>query len=178
MDTAGSGLLSTGQVAALIGSTARHVAHLCDRGQLRYTLAGTHRRIKREDALRLMETASSSRGGPMTDDQLRLLWLHRLATARIVLDPVGSLELVRAETAKRLAGHPDGEQWLSQWLPIIERGPEAVMRVMTSTDSLSRELRANSAFGLLLSEDERAQALRSARASRRSGRTAELTEDS
>ena len=74
------------------------------------------------------------------------------------------------------------------WTAISEPSPSrvfstlrfspGVMRVMTSTDSLSRELRANSAFGLLLSEDERAQALRSARASRRSGRTAELTEDS
>jgi hypothetical protein len=161
--------MTTGAVAELIGSTARHVAHLCDRGQLPYSLAGTHRRIRREDAIRLMETASSSRGGPMTDDQIRLLWLHRLAAARIVLDPVSTLDLVRAETTKRLAEHPDGEQWLAQWLPIIDRGPEAVMRVMTSIDPLARELRANSPFGVLLSEEERRQALRSARSLSRPG---------
>jgi hypothetical protein len=103
----------------------------------------------------------------MTDDQIRLLWLHRLAAAHVVLDPAGSLERVRVETAKHLADHPDGEQWLAQWLPIIERGPEAVMRVMTSTDPLARELRANSYFGVLLSEDERTQALRSARSLKR-----------
>jgi excisionase family DNA binding protein len=158
--------MRTGEVAALIGCSTRHVEHLCERGQLPYSLAGSHRRIRREDAERLMEGRSSSRGGPMTDDQIRLLWLHRLAAARIVLDPTGSLERVRVATVARLTEHPDGAQWLSQWLPIIERGPEAVMRVMTSTEPLARELRANSAFGILLSEDERAQALRSARSAR------------
>src|SRR5450759_4650379 len=148
-------LLTTGQVAAMLGTTVQHVVNLCARGELPYTLAGTHRRIRREDALALRDRAAANRGGPLTDDQVRSLWLHRAAAAHVARDPTGSLALARATAERRLEGNPDGAQWLRQWLTIIERGPEATMRTMTSTDPLARELRQNSPFLGLLSDEER-----------------------
>jgi len=148
-------LLTTGQVATLLGTTPRHVVNLCLRGELPYTMAGTHRRIRRADALALAERPAANRGGPLTDDQLRSLWLHRAAAGHIVSDPLGTLAQARARVEDLLAGEPDGARWLRQWLNLIDRGPEAVMRTMTSTDPLARELRQNSPFLGILSNDER-----------------------
>jgi hypothetical protein len=91
----------------------------------------------------------------MTNDQVRSLWLHQVVAAHIVQDPVNSLAIGRARAEKILADHPDGEQWVRQWLAIIDLGPEQVRRVMVSTDPISRELRQNSPFSILLSEEER-----------------------
>jgi len=162
-------LMTTGQVATLLGTTVQHVVNLCERGELPYTLTGTHRRIRRADALSLRERAAANRGGPLTDDQLRSLWLHRAAVAHVAQDPIGSLARARTAVERLLATRPDGEQWLRQWLSIIDRGPEAVMRTMGSTDPLARELRQNSPFLGLLSDEERLAVLNAYRAARSSG---------
>jgi hypothetical protein len=132
-------------------------------------MAGTHRRIRRADALALAERPAANHGGPLTDDQLRSLWLHRAAAGHIVSDPVGTLALARARIERLLAGEPDGAGWLREWLSLIDRGPEAVMRAMTSTDPLARELRQNSPFLAVLPDDERRAVLEAFRAA---GRTA------
>ena len=80
-------LLTTGQVAHLLGTTVQHVVNLCARGELPYTMAGTHRRIRLDDAMALRDRVAANRGGPMTDDQLRSLWLHRAASAHVAADP-------------------------------------------------------------------------------------------
>ena len=154
--------MTTGQVADLLGVTAQHVVNLCDRGLLPYTLTGTHRRIRREDAERLKGRAAASNGGPLTRDQTRSLWLHRAAAAHVARNPKAALDYGRAEVERLLGMRLDGDQWLRQWLPIIDRGPEEVMRVMCSVDPLSRELRANSPFLGLLSDDERRTIITSA----------------
>jgi excisionase family DNA binding protein len=148
-------LLTTGQVAALLGTTPRHVVNLCLRGELPYSMAGTHRRIRRADALALAGRAAANQGGPLTADQLRSLWLHRAAAGLVARDPVGTLEQARGTIERRLADEPDGARWLRRWLDLIDRGPEAVMRAMTSTDPMARELRQNSPFLDLLPDDER-----------------------
>lgn len=148
-------LLTTGEVATLLGTTPRHVVNLCHRGELPYTMAGTHRRIRRVDALTLAGRSAGNQGGPLTDDQLRSLWIHRAAAGLVARDPLGTLAQARARTEHLLAGEPDGARWLRQWLVLIDRGPEAVMRAMTSIDPMARELRQNSPFVSLLPEIER-----------------------
>ena len=160
-------LLTTGQVATLLGTTPRHVVNLCLRGELPYTMPGTHRRIRRADALALAGRTAANQGGPLTDDQLRSLWLHRAAAGHIVSDPVGTLARARARIEELLAGEPDGARWLRQWLSLIDRGPEAVMRAIASTDPLARELRQNSPFLSILSDDERRAVLEAFRAAGR-----------
>jgi excisionase family DNA binding protein len=152
-------MLTTGQAAEILGTTARHIVHLCERGELPYTLAGTHRRLHRADVEALASRTALSQGGPMTDDQLRSLWIGRLAAARIALDPQGSMAKGRATAERFLARNPDGARWLHQWLALIDRGPEAVMRTLTSTSPSSRELRQNSPFAALVPDNERRQAI-------------------
>ena len=40
-------LLSTGEVARILGSSVQHVVDLCQRGEMPYAMVGTHRRIRR-----------------------------------------------------------------------------------------------------------------------------------
>jgi excisionase family DNA binding protein len=148
-------MLTTGQVAAVLGTTPRHVVNLCLRGELPYTIVGTHRRIHRADALALAGREGANRGGPLTDDQLRSLWLHRVVAGRVATDPAGTLAAARVDAERALSRQPDGARWLAQWLSIIDRGPEAVMRVLAATDPLARELRQNSPFLALLTDTDR-----------------------
>lgn len=162
-------LLTTGQAAALLGTTARHVVQLCDRGELVYTLAGSHRRIRWADVEALAGRAAISRGGPMTDDQQRSLWLGRVAAAQVALDPDTALATARDTALRFLSNEPDGAQWLRHWLLLIERGPEAVMRALTSTSPLSRELRQSSPFTSLIPDEERRRVIAAFRRSRATG---------
>ena len=154
-------LLTTGQVAEILGTTVRHVVNLCQRGELSYAMAGTHRRIRRSDAEALAGRAAGNAGGPMTHDQLRALWLHRAVAGKIAADPVRLLAQAETTAHSLLDREPDGAVWLRQWLTLIDRGPEAVMRTLTSTDPLARELRANSPFAGVLSAEERTAILAS-----------------
>lgn len=138
-----------------------HVVKLCDRGQLPYTLTGSHRRIRRADVEALRTRAAGTSGGPMTTDQVRTLWLGRAVAGKIAQNPDGALRHGRERLDFLLSGHQDGRRWLLRWQEIIDRGPETVMRILTATDPEARELRANSPFGGLLSEAERRRVIES-----------------
>jgi excisionase family DNA binding protein len=155
-------LITTGQAARILGVTRQHVIDLCERGELPYTMAGTHRRIPLDAVNALRDRPSGSRGGPMTKDQVRSLWLHRAAAGKIAADPSGSLAKGLTSVERQLAAGAEGVVWLRRWLDLIARGPEAVMRVMTSTDPEARELRQNSPWLGLLSDSEREKIVRSA----------------
>jgi excisionase family DNA binding protein len=55
-------LITTGEAAALLGTTARHVVNLTVRGELPYTITGTHRRIRRADVLALAARPAAANG--------------------------------------------------------------------------------------------------------------------
>ena len=154
-------LLTTGQAAAILGTSAMHVVKLCDRGQLPYTLAGTHRRIRRADVEAVRDRGAGTGGGPMTSDQIRSLWLARAVAGKVAQDPERAIRHGRRRLSVLLTSDQDGRPWLLRWQQIIDEGPEAVMRVLTSTDPAARELRANSPFGGLLSETERRRVIES-----------------
>lgn len=154
-------LLTTGEAAALLGTTSRHVVDLCNRGELPYTMTGTHRRIRRREVEAFAQRRSLSKGGPMTRDQLRSLWLGRLTAARIALDPEGTLERARDTAVRFLSNDPSGARWLQQWILIIDRGPEEVMRTLTSNSPMARELRQNSPFVGIVSERDRQRLIKS-----------------
>jgi len=159
-------ILTTGQAAAILGTSAMHVVKLCDRGQLPYTLTGSHRRVRRADVEALRARGAGTGGGPMTSDQVRSLWLARVVAGKVAQDPERALRHGRERLSLLLSGNQDGRPWLLRWQQIIDQGPEAVMRVLTSTDPEARELRANTPFGGLLSEAERRRVIESYSASR------------
>lgn len=124
-------------------------------------MVGTHRRIKRSDAEALAGRTAGNAGGPMTADQLRALWLHRAVAGKVAGDPDQILAMAQKAARKLLENEADGAPWVRQWLAVIDRGPEAVMRMLVSTDPMARELRANSPFSGVLPADERAAILTS-----------------
>lgn len=152
-------LLTTGEAARLLGATRQHIINLTNRGILPYALAGSHRRVRRGDVLQLAGRAAADRGGPMTRDQIRSLWLHRVAAAKVARAPEQMLQRARRRLRLLLDRQMAGEPWLRQWQDLIDDGPEVVMRVMTGTDPEARELRQNSPFLGLLTTSERASTL-------------------
>ncbi len=151
-----SDLLTTGEVAALLGVTRQHVVNLCTRGELPFELVSTHRRVRRED---LEEFIASSHGA--TKDQRRSLWLGYALAGQVAVDPElalsvarGNLDLMRSSASPRT-----GRVWFDAWQAILERGPAAVMSTLTSDTVRARELRQHAPFAGLLSDDQRGAAL-------------------
>jgi len=95
----------------------------------------------------------------MTRDQIRSLWLHRVAAGRVVRAPGKSIARARRRIRTLLEGEPAGRRWLEEWDTLTWEGPEAVMREMVSTDPHARELRQNSPWPSLLTRAEREAAL-------------------
>jgi len=147
-------LLTTGQAAELLGTSRQHVVDLCERGVLPYVRVGTHRRIRRTD-LDVM------RLGGLTRDQERALWLHRLVAAKLVLDPDGVLARARANLGRLMRVHPRGmaAHWLAQWERILDSGLDAVLETLTSAAPRAAELRQNSPFAGVVTEEERLRVL-------------------
>ena len=147
-------LMSTGEAARLLGCSRQHVVDLCVRGVLPFVSVGSHRRVRREDVTGLMCR-------DLTRDQERSLWLHRVVAGRLALDP----DAVLAQAAKNLQHlrqvHPGGmtAQWLGEWQKVLDSGEDAVFSALTSSSMHAVELRQNSPFAGVLSEQERAAAL-------------------
>jgi hypothetical protein len=127
---------------------------LCDRGEIRSTSIGAHRRLRRSDVQAYVQRRTR---GELTTDQLRSIWLHRAVAAHVAADPDATLGLARENARRFLARGPSSgsARWLRRWLQLIDRGPEPVMEALTSTSDDARELRQNSPFAGVLSEPER-----------------------
>jgi excisionase family DNA binding protein len=147
-------LLTTGAVAVALGVSRQHVVDLCSRGELPYVMVGTHRRVRRRDVDLFL-------GEGMTREAERSLWLHRAVAGRLVLNPDGVMVLARDNLARLLATHPSGMSavWLARWRGVVEDGVDAVLHVLTSGSGRAVELRQNSPFAGVLTEDERAAVL-------------------
>jgi excisionase family DNA binding protein len=148
-------LIPTGEAARLLGCSRQHVVDLCDGGKLPVVRkGGSHRYVRRSDVLALL-------GPSLTRDQERSRWLHGAIAGRLVSEP--DLVLTRArETLDRfsrihagtMAGH-----WLDLWRLTLSSGPDNVLTVLVSDAPEAVELRQNSPFTGILSEQERKQVL-------------------
>jgi excisionase family DNA binding protein len=150
-----SELLTTGQAARLLGTSRQHVVDLCRRGTLACSSTGTHRRVKRRDIEALAR--GDVKRGALTPDQLRSLWLHRAVAGHLVREPERVLGRARANLDRLSAVHPTGmsAHWIANWRAVIEAGAESTMRVLTAISPEAVELRQNSPFAGVLSDDER-----------------------
>ena len=147
-------LMSTGEAARVLGCSRQHVVDLCERGALPFVSAGSHRRVRRADVAALMHPE-------LTRDQERSLWLHRAVAGRLALDPDAVLALAARNLGHLRQVHPRGmtAQWLDQWQKVLDGGEDAVFGVLASPSAQAAELRQNSPFAGVLSEQERAAAL-------------------
>ncbi|GAA1681686.1 transcriptional regulator [Citricoccus zhacaiensis] len=149
--------LSTGSAAEILGVSRQHIVDLCDRGDLPSIKVGTHRRIRRDSLARLIAPQ-------LTRNQERSLWLHRAVLGALMMEPAVVLQSARDNIARWKCAHrPDGKSvhYLDQWSAVIEGGVDQVAAVLTGTDELSCELRQNSPFASVLTDEQRQQVLRS-----------------
>src|SRR6266540_5160063 len=156
METLDRDLLTTGEAARILGTSRQHVVDLCDRGDLPFVTTGSHRRVRRSDV-----EALRSRTQRLTRDQLRSLWVNQAIAGKLVADPAGVLGRARTNLARLRLLHTRGQaaSWLAEWERILDGPVEGVLEALTSTSPRSRELRQNSPFAGLLSDEERARVL-------------------
>jgi excisionase family DNA binding protein len=149
--------LTTGEAAALLGTSRQHVVNLCRSGDLPYTTVGRHRRVQRADV-----EALRSRTHRMTRDQLRSLWLGHAIAGRLVTDPGQVLDRARRNVGVMQAAAARGSSrvWLQEWAKLLDGPIENVLEALTSRAPRARELRQNSPFAGVLTDDERRQVLR------------------
>ena len=151
-------LLTTGQAAALLGSSRQHIVDLCDSGKLPYRKIAIHRRVRRDD----VEAIAHGRASVgLRREELRSLWLNRAIAGQLARDPERVLQKARENLVRFMRIHASGRSgvWLKQWEALLDDGPEAVMRTLTSDAPQAIELRQNSPFPGVLSEVERRQVL-------------------
>jgi excisionase family DNA binding protein len=160
--TTSGGLLTTGQVAKLLGSSRQQVVNLCERGELPFVKVGMHRRIRRDDVEALLHPKPE-----LTRDQLKSLWLHQAVAGRLVTDPDEVLGKARENLDRLLRQHRGTmtEVWLNHWQDKINEGVGTVLKVLTSDDPEAVELRQNSPFAGVLSQPQRMKILESFRRS-------------
>lgn len=157
-------LLTTGEAARLLGVTRQHIVDLCNAGDLPYSTVGRHRRVRRSDVEGLRSLRQR-----LTADQVRSLLFAHVVAGRLVLEPEATLARARANLERMLAADVRGSvrQGLTEWRALLERPLTEILSALTSPSPRSRDLRQNTPFAGLLSEEERQQVLTTARTARR-----------
>ena len=149
-------LLRTGDVGRLLGVSRQHVVDMCDRGEITFVRVGSHRRISRSEVSRMT--------GALSRKQERSLWLHQALLSELLTRPTEVLEKARHNLDRWRSVHrPDGMtiRYLDEWSEVLDSGLDAVIETLTSCTSKSCELRQNTPFAGVLSDETRVQVLRS-----------------
>jgi len=158
----GGRLLTTGEAAVLLRSSRAHVVDLCVRGLLPYVRVGPQRRIRRSDLEAFIQPG-------LTQEELRMLWLHRAVAGKVVRNPPAVLAAAAINLQRLRRLHPEGGawEWLDRWEVVLEGGVETVLDALTSSAEYAAELRRTSPFAGILTESERQRVLESFAESRR-----------
>lgn len=150
----GDALLTTGEVARLLGASRQHIVDLCDRGELPYEMVGSHRKVRLRDATRAIQDRTR-----MTRDQRRSLWLAHAVSGELVAAPERVIQRAR-QNLLSLEGK-GASKWLDEWRSLLSGPVEPILFALTSTSLRSRELRQNSPFAGVLSDARRHDVLAS-----------------
>lgn len=152
----GEELLTTGEAAKILSTSRQHVVDLCNRGDLPFVTAGSHRRIRRADV-----EALRTRTQRLTRDQRRSLWLGYATAGKLVAEPSPVVEKARHNLAKLRVTHARGAsaRWLDEWERLLDGPIDRVLYVLTSRTPRARELRQNSPFAGVFTQQERLRIL-------------------
>ncbi len=145
-------LLSTGEVARLIGASRQHVVDLCDTGRLASFRVGRHRRVRRETVDAYLEEREQAR--VVDASHLLQLWSGRVQAAHVALDWGRARDLAARRLAE-MRGDSHLAWFADQWALVLAQGAEAVMETLTRRDDEAAVLQNSSPFVELLSDDER-----------------------
>ena len=108
------------------------------------------------------DQASTWRPPPgLRREQEQSWWLHRAVADKVRAEPDAVLQQA-ARTLDRLEAIHHGDvarQWLRKWRGVLEGGEQAVMSTLLGSTDLDVEMRRNSPFAAVLSEQERHQVL-------------------
>lgn len=159
-------LLTTGEAATILGASRQHVVNLCEAGDLPFITVGTHRRIRRADV-----EVAQARTRKMSRDQRRSQWLNTAIAGKLVADPEAVLSKARHNATAMLERGARGQArvWLERWKELLDEPPDRVIEALTSPSPWARELRQNSPFAGVLTEDERRRVLESFSTTARAG---------
>ncbi|MCX6431974.1 MAG: helix-turn-helix domain-containing protein [Actinobacteria bacterium] len=148
--------ITTGEAARLLGTSRQHVVDLCTAGDLPFTTVGKHRRLRRRD-IDLLKDADLR----LTRDQVRSLLLSYAVAGRLAIDPEAGLALARLNLEKMRGASPRGaaKVWLDEWAQLLDGPLLVLLTALTSRSPRSRELRQNSPFAGVLSDEERLSVL-------------------
>lgn len=148
-------LLTTGEAAAILGSTRQHVGNLIKRGDISSTLVGKHYRVRRADVEMLKQGSIR-----LTRDQRRSLWLGYAIAGKIVTDPSAAIGLAQRNIATMLlTQRGSGRRWLTRWKDLLDGATEEILATLTSNSVSARELRQNNPFAGLLDDETRRQVI-------------------
>jgi excisionase family DNA binding protein len=148
-------MLTTGEAARLLNSSRQHVVDLCNRGDLPFVTVGTHRRVTRADVESVRDRTLR-----LNRDQRRSLWLAFAVAGRIAADPDVARSLAR-ENLVRMRENARGQavSWLEEWDRLLDGAVADLLIALTSPSPRGRDLRQNSPFAGILSDDERSGVL-------------------
>lgn len=152
-------LLSTGEVAALLGASRQHVVNMCNRGDLAFTWVGQHRRVHRSDVERVL---GDNGRDELTRDQEKSLWLHRALLGRLVAEPEEVMGVAKSNAQRILQEQSRvnmTSRWLREWLSVLDGGVDETAEILTSRSSRAVELRQNSPFAGALPQETRERVL-------------------
>jgi len=149
-------MLKTGEVARLLGVSRQHVVDLCDRGKIQHVRVGTHRRVPRVEADRIL-------GQRPTREEEKSLRLHQALLTPLLSEPTAVIAKAHDNLDRWTRMHrPDGMtvRYFEEWKRVLDRGLDAIVEVMLSSSEEAKELRQNSPFAGVLPDDTRRQVLR------------------
>ena len=144
-------LLSTGKAAEILGCSRQHVVDLCVNGVIAFESVGTHRRVRRSAVDAIKAGAEM-----MRPEAEKSLWLGYAVAGKVVRDVSRAQEVVRLNVGKsRPVVRGAAVKWLDEWLRLAEEDIPGLLAMLVSSSDLAIEMRQNTPFAGLLTDNER-----------------------
>jgi excisionase family DNA binding protein len=162
--------LTTPEAARLLGVSRQHLADLADQGQIASWRVGTHRRFNTSDLIRFKLRRAGESHRALVRDAISLTdlrsWIYGvLVASRLAEDPVGVIDIGRANLRKQQEVHGDesADPLLNKWDQLLRGSSDELLEVLVSPSQFAAELRHSSPFAGVLSSDERHWVIRTTR---------------